>query len=116
MSIQPKDTGGAGESPEQQVSNKCLEYYDKMKNDVDFNIVDVRKILDTRPAPLIKPLNEKDKPDRGLKAPLNIFLYQEIQRMVKIIAIVKRSLVDMRDAIEGTIIMSPKLAKGIDSI
>jgi len=65
---------------------------------------------------LIKPLNEKDKPDRGLRAPLNIFLYQEIQRMAKIIAIVKRSLVDMRDAIEGTIIMSPMLAKGIDCI
>jgi len=35
ISIQPKDTSGAGESPEQFVLNKCNEYSEKIKGDVD---------------------------------------------------------------------------------
>jgi len=58
-------------------------------------------------------MGEKDKPDRGLRAPMNIFLWQEIVRMQKIILIVKKMLMDMRDAIEGTIIMSAVLADSI---
>lgn len=113
ISIQPKDTSGAGESPEQFVLNKCNEYSEKIKGDVDYNLIDVRKLIETRPAPLIKAMNEKDKPDRGLRAPMNIFLWQEIVRMQKIILIVKKMLMDMRDAIEGTIIMSQVLADSI---
>lgn len=44
---------------------------------------------------------------------MNIFLWQEIVRMQKIILIVKKMLMDMRDAIEGTIIMSAVLADSI---
>lgn len=35
ISIQPKDTSGGGESPEQFVLNKCNEYSEKIKGDVD---------------------------------------------------------------------------------
>lgn len=37
---------------------------------------------------------------------MNIFLRQEIDRMQKVIKIVRNSLIDLKLAIEGTIIMS----------
>lgn len=47
---------------------------------------------------------------------MNIFLWQEICRMHKIIGIVKKMLMDMRDAIEGTIVMSQVLQDSINFI
>ena len=42
----------------------------------------------------------------GLLQPLNIFLKQEIDRMQRVIMIVRVTLSDLKLAIEGTIIMS----------
>lgn len=42
----------------------------------------------------------------GLLNPLNIFLRQEIDRMQKVLVIVRQMLKDLLLAIEGTIIMS----------
>ena len=42
----------------------------------------------------------------GAIAPMNIFLRQEIDRMQRVITIVRTSLQDLQLAIEGTIIMS----------
>lgn len=42
----------------------------------------------------------------GNLQPLNIFLKQEIDRMRKVLTIVKKTLSDLRLAIEGTIIMN----------
>ena len=42
----------------------------------------------------------------GAIAPMNIFLRQEIDRMQRVITIVRNTLKDLRLAIEGTIIMS----------
>merc|ERR1712185_83581 len=39
--------------------------------------------------------------------PLNIFLFQEVQRFQMILTIVRRTMVDMIDAIDGSIIMTP---------
>lgn len=48
--------------------------------------------------------------------PLNIFLRQEIDRMQKVIVIVRKTLKDLLLAIEGTIIMSEVLRDALDSI
>lgn len=42
----------------------------------------------------------------GILSSMNIFLRQEIDRMQKVIAIVRRTLKDLLLAIEGTIIMN----------
>ncbi len=42
----------------------------------------------------------------GAIAPMNIFLRQEIDRMQKVITIVRNTLKDLQLAIDGTIIMS----------
>lgn len=42
----------------------------------------------------------------GALNPMNIFLRQEVDRMQRIINVVRSSLTDLKLAIEGTIIMS----------
>lgn len=70
--MQPKDSGGGGESPDQFVSNKCMDFSEKLK-EVEVNVMDIRRLLSTRAAPYIKD-DGRNKPDKGLAAPLNIFL------------------------------------------
>ena len=52
----------------------------------------------------------------GLTVPLNIFLSQEIQRFQMILTIVRRTMINMIDAIEGTIIMTPDIVDAINSV
>ena len=52
----------------------------------------------------------------GLAQPLNIFLRQEIDRMQKVIAVVRSTLIDLKLAIDGTIIMSENLRDALDSM
>ena len=52
----------------------------------------------------------------GLLQPLNIFLRQEIDRMQKVISIVRSTLMDLKLAIDGTIIMSENLRDALDNI
>ena len=49
----------------------------------------------------------------GHLQPLNIFLKQEIDRMQRVITILRNTLVDLKLAIEGTIIMNEVCAVGI---
>ena len=50
----------------------------------------------------------------GAYQPINIFLKQEIDRMQKVIAAVRNTLVDLKLAIDGTIIMNETLRDALD--
>ena len=50
----------------------------------------------------------------GILQPINIFLRQEIDRMQKVITVVRSTLTDLKLAIEGTIIMSEVLNLEVD--
>merc|ERR1712048_330983 len=52
----------------------------------------------------------------GIDIPLNIFLYQEIQRVQDVIGMVRRTLVDLRLAIKGEVVMTEELVNAISSI
>ena len=52
----------------------------------------------------------------GTSVPLNIFLDQEIMRMQRVFNIVRGTLVDVCDAIDGQIIMTSEILDSINSI
>ena len=53
---------------------------------------------------------------RGLSIPLNMFLYQEIQRLQEVIEKVRNMLKQMQLAIKGEVVMTAELAEGIDAM
>ncbi|XP_059169835.1 dynein axonemal heavy chain 8-like [Physella acuta] len=52
----------------------------------------------------------------GSLQPLNIFLSQEIDRMQRVIGLVRTTLMDLKLAIDGTIIMSENLRDALDNM
>ncbi|XP_053374157.1 dynein axonemal heavy chain 8-like [Mercenaria mercenaria] len=99
MSIQPKEGGaGAGETRESVVFRMAEDMLDKLPADY-------------------KPHEVKDRLKKmGQLHPLNIFLKQEIDRMQRVISIVRATLSDLKLAIEGTIIMSENLRDALDNM
>ena len=95
LDIQPKEGGGGGdkeESRESIVGRSSKDMLDKMpENYVPHQVKDAIEELG------------------GAMLPMNIFLQQEIDRMQRILSVVRKSLIDIQMAIEGTIIMSDDL-------
>lgn len=52
----------------------------------------------------------------GAIQPMNIFLRQELDRMQRVITVVRTTLVDLKLAIDGTIIMSENLKDALDQM
>ncbi len=99
LSIQPKESsGGTGETRESVVYKIAQDMLDKLPPDY------IPHEVKSRIAQM-DPL-----------APLNIFLRQEIDRMQKVIGTVRRTLIDLRLAIDGTIIMNETLRNCLDFI
>ncbi|XP_021362874.1 dynein heavy chain 5, axonemal-like isoform X1 [Mizuhopecten yessoensis] len=99
VNIQPKDTGGgSGETRESVVYRLANDMLDKLPNDY-------------------VPHEVKDRLRKmGILQPINIFLRQEIDRMQKVILLVRTTLIDLKLAIDGTIIMSENLRDALDNM
>jgi dynein heavy chain, axonemal len=52
----------------------------------------------------------------GLSIPLNMFLFQEIQRLQDVLGLVRNMLKQMQLAIKGEVVMTDDLAAGIDAM
>ena len=99
LNIQPKESGGgSGETRESVVYRISQDMLDKLPPDYIPHEVKARLLI-------MNPLT-----------PLNIFLRQEIDRMQKVIATVRRTLIDLKLAIDGTIIMNENLRNALDFI
>ena len=96
LDIQPKEGGGGGtakeESRESVVGRSSKDMLNKMPGDY-----------------IPHKVNEAIEVLGGAMLPMNIFLKQEIDRMQKILSLVRKTLLDIGMAIEGTIIMSDDL-------
>ena len=89
LDIQPKDSsGGGGETRETIVRRQAGEMLEKLP--ADYLPHEVRAKLQKM----------------GALAPMNIFLRQEIDRMQRVIGLVRSTLQDLQLAIDGTIVMS----------
>ncbi|KAL8616403.1 Dynein heavy chain 5, axonemal [Nucella lapillus] len=97
LNIQPKDSGGGeGETRESVVYRMSDDMLDKLPSDyVSFEVADRLQKM-------------------GALQPMNIFLRQEIDRMQRVIKLVRTTLTDLKLAIDGTIIMSDNLRDALD--
>lgn len=89
------------------VKDQALDYLGKMP--IDF----VEEIFRAQIQKLKGPPGTQD---RGFSAPLNIFLFQELQRLQNIIRIVRSNLKNLAMAIDGTVVMTPDLLEDLNSV
>ena len=99
INIQPKDSGGGGgETREEVVYRLSGEMLEKVPDDFLSHEIKAR-------------LHKY-----GAFQPMNIFLRQEIDRIQRVLIVVKQTLKDLKLAIDGTIIMSDALKDALDNI
>ena len=99
LNIQPKESSGSqGETREAVVYRIAQDMLDKLPPDYVPHEVKARLVK-------MDPLTS-----------MNIFLRQEIDRMQRVISTVRRTLVDLKLAIDGTIIMNENLRNALDYI
>jgi len=113
VDTQPKEVGGgSGLSREDQVKEKIeKELLPKLPQDfIILDVLDRLKVL-RGPKGLVDSVT-----GRYDTVPLNIFLRQEIEWFQLILNIVRKTLVDMIDAIDGSISMTAEIVASIDAV
>jgi len=113
VDTQPKEaSGGGGLSREDQVKEKIeKELLPKLPQDfIILDVLDRLKVL-KGPKGLVDAITGKYD-----TVPLNVFLRQEIEWFQLILTIVRRTMIDMIDAIDGTISMTPDIVASIDAV
>merc|ERR1719284_1098399 len=104
----PKDAGGgAGKSMDEIVKDQALDLLGKMPDDF---------VEETFRAQIQKLKGPPGSSDKGFLAPLNIFLFQELQRLQNIIRIVRTNLKNLAMAIDGTVVMTQDLLEDLNSV
>jgi len=98
---QPKGGGGGGGGPSKEdlVYEQAGKLHDRMP---EYYVEDIYK--------------QKIQSLGGLSVPLNMFLFQEIQRLQEVLDVVKTMLNQMRLAIKGEVVMTDELATGIGAL
>jgi dynein heavy chain len=108
IETQPKDSGsGSGKSVDDIVKEMCIDLLGKMPPDF---------IEEAFRAQIQKLKGPSGTADKGFSAPLNIFLFQELQRLQNIIRIVRGNLKGVSMAIDGTVVMTQELLADLNSI
>ncbi|CAK9062635.1 Dynein axonemal heavy chain 8 (Axonemal beta dynein heavy chain 8) (Ciliary dynein heavy chain 8) [Durusdinium trenchii] len=108
IETQPKDSGGSGgKSTDEIVKDLCMDYLSKMPPDF------VEEIFRAQIQKLNGPKDKGVVIDKGFGAPLNIFLFQELQRLQNIIGIVRTNLKNVAAAIDGTVVMTTELMEDL---
>lgn len=107
----PKDSGSAGGKSLEEEVNEKIEKELLPQLPTNFVELDVMDRLKTLKGP--KGLAESGKYDT---IPLNIFLRQEIQRFQMILNIVRKTMVDMMEAIAGNVQMTPDIVDSINAV
>merc|ERR1711871_1868061 len=92
-------SGGAGATREDVVTDKAEELLGKMP--VDFIPDDYREQIDRM---------------GGLEVPLNIFLFQEVERFQNVVSKTRATLNELLQAIRGEVVMTPELLQALNSI
>lgn len=111
IDIQPKESsgGGGGLTREEIVQEKISEFLQILPGESDFSDLECKDKIRKIPGP-------KQLADKEFKIPLNIFLFQEVQRMHFMVNLIRRTLKGLNEAIDGVIIMTPDLQEALNAI
>jgi dynein heavy chain len=108
METRPKDSSGdGGKTREEIIQVRAKELLTQLN--FEYPEAETKELIRKLAGP-------RGYPHKGFQVPMNIFLSQEIQRMQRVIELVKKTLYDIDHAIEGQIIMTPQIVDAIDSI
>eukprot|EP00929_Paragymnodinium_shiwhaense_P072950 TRINITY_DN37046_c0_g3_i1.p1 TRINITY_DN37046_c0_g3~~TRINITY_DN37046_c0_g3_i1.p1 ORF type:complete len:464 (+),score=91.40 TRINITY_DN37046_c0_g3_i1:226-1617(+) len=108
IETQPKDSGGdGGKSVDELVKEQALDLLSRMPPDF------VEEVYRAQIAKLRGPPKVEEK---GFLAPLNVFLFQELQRLQLIVSIVRTNLNNLAMAIDGTVVMTTDLLEDLNSV
>ncbi|KAG8470448.1 hypothetical protein KFE25_008869 [Diacronema lutheri] len=100
LDVQPKESGGGGGLTREEIVLRQAEDL-QVKLPADFK----RDVV-----------NAQIKAIGGMSRPLNICLSQEVDRLQRVIGIVRRMIINLKLAIAGTIVMSAELSQMLDAL